>query len=171
MNLEVLAETQLSEIVPDEDVFDYYELLQNGIIYGLRADYTKRSDGWGDMSIIRMTAGGQMLDPIAVDSPNGLTAFGVVNGVYYGGYVEYIDSDYAESMDCIYMYNLKDGGWTLIGLDNNSTMFYGEFDPSIVVIDGNIYYEAMNNDSYVVQLRKFNIEDGTDVVLAQGMDY
>jgi len=171
MNLEALAETQLSEIVPDEDVFDYYELLQNGIIYGLRADYTKRSDGWGDMSIIRMTVGGQMLAPIAVDSPNGLTAFGVVNGVYYGGYVEYMDSDYAQSMDCIYMYNLKDGGWTLMGLDNNCSMFYGEFDPSIAVIDGNIYYEAMDNDSYVVQLRKLNIEDGTDIVLAKGMDY
>jgi len=161
MNLEVLAETRLADISEDELVFYNYRILSDDVIYGER--YDCRNDPNGEGSIIGVTAGGNMIQPVTLDEGKSMSGSYVENGVYFGtGWNGYESPDGYYSRDFIMSVDLNTGEIVENELPQDEAVNYGELIPKIAVIDGKIFYYICDWSDETYSLKVMNL-DGSDV--------
>lgn len=165
MDLETLAETKIAQLTDQENVYDEYLFLEDGIFYILHWDFT---DDKTDKKILRRKVNGEELPAFELGDRD-IFPLCVVDGAVYGIQTEVIETEeYWFSKDEIVCFDPHTGGQTNFALEENEVMFYTELMPKVAVANGRIYYYALNEETNV-EAYKCMAMNGSDVkTLAAG---
>ena len=158
MNLEALAETMIAEISDSDQVFEYYLLYQDGVVYGEYSDYSADETTY---KIIRRQENGHELSSLQFGEGD-TQILCVEDGVFYGFQgVFFEDGGYSDYKEYIVAYDLDTDELAMFEIDENEAMSYTESRPRIAVENDRIYYYVQAEADGAESLRSMAL-DGTD---------
>lgn len=165
VNLETLAETKIAEVTDQENVYEEYLFLEDGVFYILHSDY---SNNGIDRRILRRNVTGEELPTIELGEKD-IFPICVKDGTVWCIETEVVeDEERWFSMDRIVYFDPDTGAKTSLTLEENEVLFYTERMPGLAVANGRVYYFVLNEQTNVESFKSM-AADGSDVrTLAHG---
>lgn len=165
VNLETLGETKIAEVIDQENVYEEYLFLEDGVFYILHSDY---SDEGIDRRILRRSVTGGELPAIGLGDQD-IFPICVKDGTVWCIETEVVeDEERWFSIDRIVYFDLDTGAKTSLSLEENEVLFYTERMPGLAVANGRVYYFVLNEQTNVESFKSM-AADGSDVrTLAHG---
>lgn len=165
VDLETLAETKIAEVINQENVYEEYLFLEDGVFYILHSDYS--NDGI-DRRILRRNVTGEELPTIELGEKD-IFPICVKDGAVWCIETEVVeDEERWFSMDRIVYFDPDTGAKTSLTLEENEVLFYTERMPGLAVANGRVYYFVLNEQTNVESFKSM-AADGSDVrTLAHG---
>lgn len=166
MDLTTLETRLIAEETSDWVINEYYEILEDGILYG--SCYGEN----GDYSLIRVQYDGTAL-PMVSCGDRSILIFDVADDVLYGHETVWLENeDTYFSDEYLVTYDFSRDEWNEVKLEADETIYYVEGGPSIRVIDGTIYYYVMNTAEGGEYLKSVRIGEGdAQTILTTGYEF
>lgn len=166
-NLDGSGETRLADINLTDDVYTSYSFVSNGMIYGVKSDYTTEEQ---DTFIVRVDANGNYQPEHAVDGY--YTLCDVADGKLICVKVNiYTDNDDYTQVDQIVNVNLDT--MEEVSLNNGAVFMldFTESEPQLAVSNGAIFFVSYDVEVGSSSLYRINL-DGSDLIkLANGYQF
>lgn len=167
-DLDTLTEKRLASPPENSDVWESYTLAKDGIVYGLRSDFT--TDENGVYSIIRVQADGTVLPAFVLEECASLSLRCVENGVLYAAecIIESSEDDFIQK-DRIIAINSDSGERTVLNPSSLDMLFYSEAEPAVAAVNNRLYFTAYDMERWSVCLKAMDPDGSNLRLLAHGI--
>ncbi len=168
-DLSTLSEKRLASYPTDYSIIDSYTMVENGIVYGMRYDYSASE---GNTTLLRVTKDGTRLADVPLTDASAFSLSCVQDGMVYlvSSTFTITEDDFIQT-DCIVALNPETSVQTTLNPDSMDMLAYSESDPAVKVVGGRIYFSAYDMERWALCLKSMNL-DGSDItLLAYGLSY